>query len=138
MLGEKGRLPRSKVTYINYIHSIGCNVLGLKSLWYTYQDHDFESVDSYYEKLVEDLKEMLSCDADYNQLGLIQLSNIRKEHIEAVHKHLPVVFTREVKGGHGNKPLTLFGIDLTAMAPEQRHKPVPPSFLNQDEGDDDE
>ena len=136
MLGEKGKLPRSKVKYTNYINSIGCNVLGLKSLWYTYHDSYFESVDSYYEKLVEDLKEMLSCDADYNQLGLIQLSNIRTEHIEAVHKHLPVVFTREVKGGHGNTPLTLFGIDLTAMAPEHRHNPVPTSFLQQEDEDD--
>lgn len=116
-------LPNTGVSIQNFIGNIGCNIIGLGNLNYMWIQKSIKvgySLETFYKDLKNGIIDYLEKDLDYAQLGLIQVTkpSYQTTHKEMIEKTFTVVFTIPVKGGHGNGPLFLIGIDLVGLRPD--------------------
>jgi hypothetical protein len=112
-------LTKTGIQFTNYIDSIGCNIIGLKQIK-SAQEHLYNgNTKQFLLDLEEDLKELLNHDYDYSQLAIIQVRKQGTTQLrEDIRDHFKILFESNVRGGHGNAPLVIMGIDLAELRKE--------------------
>ena len=135
MVMRTGELPHTGVKWYNYIDSIGCNVIGLAQVHLTSVTHQ-RPLEDFWKAISDDIDRLLEVDDDYAQLVLVQLTRgTGCCHDKPIRDNFDVLFTTEVKGGHGNAPLVLYGLDVSKR---REHLNCSASDYDDDDGGDPE
>ena len=109
-------LTKTCIQFTNYIGSIGCNIIGLNHIKSTQENQYNGDTKRFLLELEEDLKELLENDYDYTQLAVLQVRKQGTTQLrEDIRDHFKVLFESNVRGGHGNMPLVIMGIDLADL-----------------------